>query len=676
MGRRLLAALVVTLLLGTAFSLHASQAASAEVGTKRAAIELDPACTAPIPVGIRASPMTLTVHGHDFTPGNHIQLYYPYGTYQSTLVTPDPVAIDQYGSFTASFTTVAPISGGVYEVFATEFENGDTNAVAYLQVPCYPTVSVTPTCGPNAETSNSPTSVSVTGRNFSPSDAIAFSLAEDSQITALGTANAGKDGSVSFGPIPIGPLPQGTYSIRAQGRDMDSPTYTSFEAPCPNLSITLQPTCSDPVQPPGIFSIGVTGSGWDANSQVQVTWAPWNPPDWSGSNEEWQGVSTDGTGAFSTSITPYGRPDGKYTVLVEQFGETEPERVMTATYLVPCTPARITVAPPGCAWPALQGDPPSTYSIDVSGTGFIPQTQVQIVFDPDGKAAKWVPVAPEPSSADANGNFLTTIHPAARPAGVYRIQALQVNSDGVTERSAYSADFPVPCKNPVPRIAIAAPACGQPPPGDPYSIDVSGRGLLPGGVDIIFDAGGQEETFHTTATASKPTSLATFAKVSINPARRPAGTYKVVVRQADISGRVLVQAPSAGGSPVLFTVPCVNPTIVINPTGGQTGYVCFVDGTNFNAGTTVTLTWNYGIGAAAPTRVQVQPDGSFHVGILIYPHDLTGQRTLTAGLDSDPNAYPGVTANYLVMDGSGQVPATSSVDAFAGRSLPLIVFRR
>ena len=101
-------------------------------------------------------------------------------------------------------------------------------------------------------------------------------------------------------------------------------------------------------------------------------------------------------------------------------------------------------------------------------------------------------------------------------------------------------------------------------------------------------------------------------------------------------------------------MPCVPRTIQILPAVGQMGFVAFAQGSGFDPGTTVTLTWDRGIGANLPSQAAVGPDGSFRVGILIFAHDLTGPRVLTAGLPSDPAAYPGVTANFAVLDGTGQ----------------------
>ena len=79
-------------------------------------------------------------------------------------------------------------------------------------------------------------------------------------------------------------------------------------------------------------------------------------------------------------------------------------------------------------------------------------------------------------------------------------------------------------------------------------------------------------------------------------------------------------------------------------------------GTDFPPGTIVTLTWDRGITAATPVQVTTDAQGAFAVSIFLLPHDIPGPRILTAGTPADPAAFPGVTADYLVVEGTGQPP--------------------
>jgi hypothetical protein len=83
-----------------------------------------------------------------------------------------------------------------------------------------------------------------------------------------------------------------------------------------------------------------------------------------------------------------------------------------------------------------------------------------------------------------------------------------------------------------------------------------------------------------------------------------------------------------------------------------------VSGTGFPLDTTITLTWDKGLTAGRPVEVTTDATGAFRVGVYVLPHDIEGRRTLTAGTPDDPAAFPGVTAPYLVVPGSGQPPGT------------------
>ena len=50
------------------------------------------------------------------------------------------------------------------------------------------------------------------------------------------------------------------------------------------------------------------------------------------------------------------------------------------------------------------------------------------------------------------------------------------------------------------------------------------------------------------------------------------------------------------------------------------------------------------------------PTAPSRVSVFLLPHDIPGPRILTAGTPADPAAYPGVTADYLVTEGTGQPP--------------------
>lgn len=176
-----------------------------------------------------------------------------------------------------------------------------------------------------------------------------------------------------------------------------------------------------------------------------------------------------------------------------------------------------------------------------------------------------------------------------------------------------------------------------------YSIRVRGRGFYPGAVELTFDQKGTPET--QSATVGED---GTFDGQLIGSGRER-GEYIVLARQRDARSTVLRATR-------VFTVPCVEPTLTIEPLSGPAGYATVVTGTDFPPGTSVSLTWDRGITAATPMEVTADATGSFEMSIFLLPHDVPGPRVLTAGTPADPTAFPGVTADYLVVAGSGQPP--------------------
>jgi hypothetical protein len=189
------------------------------------------------------------------------------------------------------------------------------------------------------------------------------------------------------------------------------------------------------------------------------------------------------------------------------------------------------------------------------------------------------------------------------------------------------------------------PTCGPITPGVPesYSIRVRGRGFYPGTIELTFDQKGTPEVQSATVGAD-----GTF-DAQLSAIGRDRGDYIVLARQRDARGTVLRGSRT-------FTVPCVEPTMVLSPLAGATGATTVVTGTDFPPNSTVTLSWDRGITAATPVEVTTDPDGGFTVSIFLLPHDIPGPRTLTAGTLADPASFPGVTADYLVVEGTGQPP--------------------
>ena len=273
---------------------------------------------------------------------------------------------------------------------------------------------------------------------------------------------------------------------------------------------------------PDAYTIEVTGQGFRPTGSISIVWDPYGPLTPSGTNEEWDGIETFQDGSFQLTIDPYRRASGNVQVQVTQYASGSPDLATVAVFSVPCASATLTIGAPRCDWPQLVGDAQRHYPIGVSGSGFDPDLPIVITFDADGVAKDVVPPEPEVRNADANGVLEpTTIHPAARPTGTYRISATQTDTDGTLLQVAYSQDFSVPCKPAAPVLTLRT-TCGPAPPGVPYAILVDGKGFLPGPVRLTFDADGTQELFTATAVANGRTKLGRFSGATLNVARRPA----------------------------------------------------------------------------------------------------------------------------------------------------------
>ena len=250
--------------------------------------------------------------------------------------------------------------------------------------------------------------------------------------------------------------------------------------------------------------------------------------------------------------------------------ETRPARIAQANFRVPCRPTATPTMDldPDCDTPALVGDPERRYSVEVSATALTPGP-VEIVFDAGADAADVTPPEHFPGEVDKDGRLgPLTITPLARPEGEYRVSVLQ-RETAVIERV-----FRVPCEKPDRVVRQLQPTCGPISPGveGAYSIRVRGRNFYPGTIELTFDSQGTPETRLATVTDE-----GTFDAL-LTAVGRDRGEYTVLARQRDARGTVL------RGTRV-FTVPCVEPTLKIEPASGPAGYATLVTGTDFPPGT-------------------------------------------------------------------------------------------
>jgi hypothetical protein len=247
-----------------------------------------------------------------------------------------------------------------------------------------------------------------------------------------------------------------------------------------------------------------------------------------------------------------------------------------------------------------------------------------------------------PVELGSDGTLAATITPLARPVGEYRV-ALVVDGDELAQ-----ATFRVPCDEATPNLRPLQPTCLPLAPGQPAVADlrVRGRRFYPGPVEVLFGVAGARDV--ATGTVADD---GTF-DVTLPVTGREPGTYQAQGRQRDTRGSVVARAFRS------LEVPCIDPVLTIRPASGPAGYATVVSGTGFPLATTITLTWDKGLTAGRPIQVTTDDTGAFRVGAFVLPHDIEGPRVLTAGTPGDPAAFPGVTAPYLVVPGSGQPPGT------------------
>jgi hypothetical protein len=268
---------------------------------------------------------------------------------------------------------------------------------------------------------------------------------------------------------------------------------------------------------------------------------------------------------------------------------------------------------------------------------------VELVFDAQGAAADVVEPERFPAQLGRDGSLpSTTITPLARPVGEYRV-ALLVDGQEVA-----SATFRVPCEEARPNLRPVQPDCLPlaPRQSDVAVLRIRGRRFYPGPVEVLFGEQGARDVTNGTVLED-----GTF-DVRLSVTGRDPGTYQAQGRQRDSRGTVVARAFRD------VVVPCVDPVLTISPRSGPSGYATIVSGTGFPLSTTISLRWDKGLSAGRPVEVTTDATGAFRISVFVLPHDLEGRRTLTAATPDDPGAFPGVTADYLVVPGSGQPPGT------------------
>ncbi|HEY7023486.1 MAG TPA: hypothetical protein VH371_00850 [Candidatus Limnocylindrales bacterium] len=632
-------------------------------------ITIDPTCEAqPSSDG---SVITVTVRGYSFSFGRVVSLYWDGNLVQSP---GDAIQVQPTGYIEATFSETIfgssdPTSHTINAFYQDQppDDSGSVPPVAttYINVPCSTDTShitLTPDCG----SAGAPITIHIDGGGFFPGDPLGVTvkgLFDDTVYGSIDPAVPADPNAVSLEVTAT--LPGiGAYRVIAaqqyppgvEGFDPLPIATAYFVVPCSQASVS--PTCGPQGSGPDRYSIQVSGQGFLPGLPVTIVF------DAAGQAEYFYGqfqVNQDGTWG-PAEIQPYARGPGVYSIVIEQSNDSPVLHRTVTQFSVECPPPGGVTLNPTCASPQFTGDQPQTFQLNVSGAGFQANLPIIVTFDPDRKSGPSFTPETSQVAADGGGNFSATLNVAARPAGQYRIAVEQQVNGSVIEGNV--PPFNMPCAPPSAKITAVKPNCGDDVNVNPapYSVEVVGRGFIPGFVQLVFDFDGAQELFSTTANGNGR------FDATITPTARPAGSYRIAAQQADANA-MLDQAFAS------FGVPCSETLLIVTPNSTSPGFVVTVHGTGFPANKPVELRWSYGIGAAQPIEVTADATGSFDRQVLIFAHDFVGERQVTAGMPGSPNAFPGAEATLLVEAGQGSPP---SYPIFGGdpSDQPPIILRR
>jgi hypothetical protein len=632
----------------------------AETLTESPTLTVDPPCE-PTPTNPDGDVITVTVRGYSFEYGRSVVVYW------NGKPAPAPAtAVGDTGSFEVSFTVTEIGSTSYYPIYAyyqDQIAQGSEVAWASVDVPCTPNaaITVTPDCG-NAGT---PLNVHVDGTGFVLNAPVAVEVTSfrgDNVSYATADPVTPVNGAISLDIPPFSLPANDVYVVQATQQVTVSLlyippiiAYAYIVAPC--SSLTINPTCDTAGGGGQRISIQLIGTGMQPGMYMSVTFDAGDVPHQPQYFYSQTPVNQDGSWG-PVDITPYARGPGTYDVVVGESNDSPSLHDTHATFTVDCPSGTVTLDPT-CAPPQFAGDQPRSFELNVSGVGFQPGYPVTVTFDPDRLSG----LEPETTQANAlsDGSFVAPpLTVAARVSNTYRVSVQQQVGDNIVQ--GIVPPFNVPCVPGSPTPLRVDPTCGDAASDTVtnYSIRLRARGFIPGYVQITFDPDGTSEAFSAFADANG------HLDTTIPPTARGPGTYRIVASQSDASG----QLDSVSYDD--FVVPCTTPTLVISPASVSVGFVVQVQGSGFPPGSTVDLQWSYGIGAGQPIEVTAGADGSFDRQVLIFQHDFTGPRQMTAGTPTNPAAYPGAQASLLVTVGQGS-PEYEYLDG--GETAPFVISR-
>jgi hypothetical protein len=195
---------------------------------------------------------------------------------------------------------------------------------------------------------------------------------------------------------------------------------------------------------------------------------------------------------------------------------------------------------------------------------------------------------------------------------------------------------------------------------------VSNRGWGPVRFSAATRTGTAAADFQLLADGCKPLRLHRAESCTISVGFTPTATGKRTAA-LNVPG-------SFGGSPLTATLTGSGSkaALELDPPIGSPGIVTVVTGTGFPAGATIQLRWSIGITPKLP-KIVADAKGSFRVQVLVFHHDVLGERELIATRLAGP-VFPSTKATMRVV-ASPDVP--SSWDwRFSPPFGPPLIFRR
>ncbi|MGI8928520.1 MAG: hypothetical protein ACR2H0_03500 [Candidatus Limnocylindrales bacterium] len=434
----------------------------------------------------------------------------------------------------------------------------DPSPARGADLPAAPLIEIDPGCTDGVFEGSFDMPFTVRLRNFTPNAAVTvfFGFGDQPEVENVVVGPYGSvDAQLTFTlgttrPVPLRALETNNPAINAS---------TTLRAPC-EPALQLTPKCDAPADPlaPRALSIGVLGTDWRYLTEVrlmqrvdgterQISATASGVPT---AEQPTFNVVLNAANPGSDDVTQplMALPSGDYFVrATRRATEAIPEVVVDIDFAVPCPQVSLN---PNCGEP---GGPLDIYDLAVSGSGWRPFLQAQVIFDAGGGPQVFL------LDVGGTGQLLVgdveeaRIKPWRRPEspGRYTVTVRQGRAPDSVMREA-STEFIVPC--PPQADVVITPVCGPPQllGDDPRTTTLRVVGSnLPAGLLTITVQPAAGGTPHI-----QQYGVAGNLDESFELPRRPLGSYQVDATVIDAAGAILFVKP-----PGTFTVPCEQPNV-------------------------------------------------------------------------------------------------------------------